>query len=132
MEFTDVKRERWAAALLQHVRNQHFDRLTAWVLASSMTGRPLHEARRAAQAFDALLASGVPISNEGMEILIRTVTGIMYAEEHSNAKLLHQMEWNPPGAAVPIELSLLLMKQASRVSQAGNGPGAGKRSGDKN
>jgi len=76
--------------------------------------RSRHECRRSAQAIDAFLAAGIPLEETGMEILFRTVAGLMLSDEYGDPTLLEEMEWAPPEAIVPRDILRTVMKDARR------------------
>ena len=76
--------------------------------------RAMHEARRTAQAIDALLREGVPLHFEGMEILIRNLTGVVEADKLGESAVLTGMEWQPPQDIVPRSVLRTMLKDAKR------------------
>jgi hypothetical protein len=76
--------------------------------------RSRHECRRSAQAIDALLAAGIPLAETGIEILFRTVAGLVLSDEYGDPTLLEEMEWAPPEAIVPRDILRTVMKDAKR------------------
>jgi hypothetical protein len=126
--FTDYKQERLGPTLLAHVRAQGYATLVRYVEGANVEGRASHEARRMAQVIDASLQEGVPATSLAMEIAMRALTGVVYAAQQGNPALLDQLEWNPPGAALPTELAHKLIKQTNRAAQASkkHSPGANK------
>jgi hypothetical protein len=73
-----------------------------------------HEARRVAQAIDALMSEKVSPAFLGMEILFRTLAGLQLADESADATLLDEMEWAPPEAIVPRDIFRTIVKDARR------------------
>ena len=76
--------------------------------------RAAHEARRSAQAVDALLRQGVPLHYEGMEILVRNMTGVVEADKLNESAVLTGMEWQPPQDVVPRSILRTVLKDAKR------------------
>lgn len=76
--------------------------------------RAAHEARRTAQAIDALLRDGVPLHFEGMEILVRNLTGVVEADKLGESAVLTGMEWQPPQDIVPRSVLRTVLKDAKR------------------
>ena len=76
--------------------------------------RAMHEARRTAQAIDALLREGVPLHFEGMEILVRNLTGVVEADKLGESAVLTGMEWQPPQDIVPRSVLRTVLKDAKR------------------
>jgi hypothetical protein len=99
------------------------DHVRAFDFKNSRSG---HECRRAAQTIDALMDEGTRLSMTGMEILFRTVAGLMVADEYGDPTLLEGLEWAPPEAIVPRDILRTVMQDAKRrrdlVPKAKAGP----------
>ena len=91
---------------LDYVRSVQFSNLRAG-----------HEARRTAQALDALRREGVPLHFEGMEILVRNLCGVVEADKHGDPSLLEGLEWALPQDIVPRSVLRTVMKDAKRRNQ---------------
>jgi len=76
--------------------------------------RSMHEARRTAQAIDALIREGVPLHLEGMEILVRSLAGVVEADKLGEPAVLAGMEWQPPQDIVPRSVLRTVLKDAKR------------------
>lgn len=76
-----------------------------------------HEARRTAQALDALIREGVPLHYEGMEILVRNLAGICEADRLGDPAILEGIEWAPPQAIIPRQMLRTVIKDANRHSK---------------
>ena len=73
--------------------------------------RMAHEARRTAQAIDALRGGDTELC---LEILVRTLSGLQLADEYQDPSLLAEMEWAPPESVVPRDVLRTLIKDAKR------------------
>jgi hypothetical protein len=73
-----------------------------------------HEARRTAQALDALIKEGVPLHFEGMEILVRNLVGVCEADRFGDTCILEGLEWALPQDVVPSAVLRTVMKDAKR------------------
>jgi hypothetical protein len=106
-----------AKAIMANIRATHRT-ASAYVRDADFSNlRAGHEARRTAQAIDALVKDGVSLELEGMEILCRNLAGIVLADQHGNPALLEQMEWQPPQAIVSKSVLRTLMKDAERAKK---------------
>ena len=104
--------------LVAHMRHGGHNTARSYVRSHHVGGRAGHEVRRLSQIIDAATAAGFSLDHEFMEIAVRALCGIVLAEQHGNQALLDQMEWNPPAAAVPAELTHLVIKRANRAKHA--------------
>lgn len=88
-----------------------------WVqrTANFTNSRNRHEARRIAHAIDAFLQEGVPVSSEGMEILLRNLAGLHKSDEFNDATFLEEMEWAPPECIVPDSVMRPIIKAVKRT-----------------
>jgi hypothetical protein len=131
----DFARERLASVLYAHIRDTNHASCVEYVEKAKLDGRPYHEARRLAQAIDAFIGEGVSLHTEGLEILLRALTGVVFSEQEGNKKLLDHVEWNPPGGSLPPKLAEAFIKVEARRAKThkkSSSPGAdGKRSGEK-
>ena len=50
-----------------------------------------------------------------MEILVRTVSGIVKADTEKNPKLLEQWEWQPPESILDRDMEQVLYRNVERV-----------------
>ena len=73
-----------------------------------------HEARRTAQAIDAFVREGVSLHYEGMEILVRTLAGVVEADNYGEPAILTEMEWQPPQEIVPRAMIRTVLKDVKR------------------
>jgi len=72
--------------------------VTSWVKQNDWkSGRNKHECEALARAVDALLAEGVPVKSTGIEILMRRLSGVHLADQHSEWQLADSVAWNPLG-----------------------------------
>lgn len=72
--------------------------VTSWVKQNDWkSGRNKHECEALARAVDALLAEGVPVKSTGVEILMRRLSGVHLADQHSEWQLADSVAWNPLG-----------------------------------
>lgn len=72
--------------------------VTAWVKQNDWkSGRNKHECEALARAVDALLAEGTPVKSTGIEILMRRLSGVHLADQHSEWQLADSVAWNPLG-----------------------------------
>jgi len=72
--------------------------VTAWVKQNEWkSGRNKHECEALARAVDALLAEGTPVKSTGIEILMRRLSGVHLADQHSEWQLADSVAWNPLG-----------------------------------
>ena len=94
--------------------------------------RASHEARRTAQAIDALMREGVPLSYEGMEILVRNMAGVVEADKHNDSAVLEGLEWALPQDIVPRAVLRTVMKDAKRRKQLKPAPRDNKNNKNKN
>jgi len=84
-----------------------------------------------AQVIDAMFAEGVTTESLAMEMALRSLCGVIFATQNGNPELLNQLEWNPPGAAIPKELAHQVIKRATRAAASAakaktKSPGGGK------
>ena len=70
-----------------------------------------------AQAIDAFRAEGVPDSAEGMEVLARTLHGLVMTDKYGDPTLLERFEWEPPEEVVPVSVLRVVMKDAQRQAK---------------
>ena len=127
---TEFREERLAATLLAHIRQQGYATCVRFAAEANLDGRPAHEARRMAQLIDAMLTMGMQTTDLPMEIALRALCGVIFSAVHSNPGLLEQMEWSPPGAAVPKSLAYQVIKRANRAAASAakaRGSGADKK-----
>jgi hypothetical protein len=97
--------------------------------------RAAHEARRTAQAIDSLVADGVPLTLEGMEILVRNMVAVYEADKRNDTGILDSLEWAPPEDVVPRDIMRTVIKDTKRnekfkqkpKKQAAGGDKAGSR-----
>jgi hypothetical protein len=61
-----------------------------------------------------LLAAGIPLAETGIEILFKTIAGLILSDEYGDPTLLEEMEWEPPEAIVPRDVLRTVMKDAKR------------------
>ena len=108
--------DRVAAKILRKIEENGYRTVTAYVRQQPITNdRSRHEARRAAQAIDAFIKEGVSADFLGMEILVRTVSGIVKADTEKNPKLLEQWEWQPPESILDRDMEQVLYRNVERV-----------------
>lgn len=108
---------RLAEVLMANMRANHRSALD-YVRATDFSNlRAAHEARRTAQAIDALLREGVPLSFEGMEILLRNLAGVVEADRLGEPAVLTGMEWQPPQDIVPRSVLRTVLKDAKRIKE---------------
>lgn len=109
-----VADERIAATVLKRLLKNHTSAV-AFVRSNEFkNSRNMHEARRTAQAIDAFLREGVSAKFEGMEILVRALTGLYKSDQHSQPSLLEELEWAPPEDILPREIFRVVAKDAAR------------------
>lgn len=89
-------RTRVAAEMLRNC--VPYGSVTAWVKQNDWkSGRNKHECEALARAVDALLAEGTPVKSTGIEILMRRLSGVHLADQHSEWQLADSVAWNPLG-----------------------------------
>lgn len=72
--------------------------VTSWVKQTDWkSGRNKHECEVLARAVDALLSEGTPVKSTGIEILMRRLSGVHLADQHSEWQLADSVAWNPLG-----------------------------------
>ena len=72
--------------------------VTSWVKQNEWkSGRNKHECEAVARAVDALLSEGTPVQSTGIEILMRRLSGVHLADQHSEWQLADSVAWNPLG-----------------------------------
>lgn len=93
---TGRARTRIAADMLRNC--VPYGSVTAWVKQNDWkSGRNKHECEALARAVDALLAEGTPVKSTGIEILMRRLSGVHLADQHSEWQLADSVAWNPLG-----------------------------------
>ena len=116
----DVKTEdcpgdgRLAEVLMANILANHRSALDYVRSIDFSNQRSAHEARRTAQAVDALLREGVSLQLEGMEILVRNLAGVVEADKLGEPAVLTGMEWQPPQDIVPRSVLRTVLKDAKR------------------
>lgn len=105
---------RLAEVLMSNLRANYNSALDYVRSVDFSNQRAAHEARRTAQAIDALLREGVPLHFEGMEILVRNLTGVVEADKLGESAVLTGMEWQPPQDIVPRSVLRTVLKDAKR------------------
>ena len=101
-----------APLILQRIREGGHHSINAYVRSIEFRNlRAAHEARRTAQAIDALRKGDL---DECLEILVRTLAGLQLVNEHQEPALLEEMEWAPPESVVPRDVLRTLLKDAKR------------------
>lgn len=89
-------RTRIAADMLRNCAP--YGSVTSWVKQTDWkSGRNKHECEALARAIDALLAEGTPAKATGIEILMRRLSGVHLADQHSEWQLADSVAWNPLG-----------------------------------
>jgi hypothetical protein len=108
--------DRVAARILRRIDEMGFRTVSAYVRQQPISNeRSRHEARRAAQAIDAFIKEGVSPDFLGMEILVRTVSGIIKADSDKNSRYLEQWEWQPPESILDRDMEQALYRNVDRV-----------------
>jgi len=89
-------RVRIAAEMLRNCTP--YGSVTSWVKQNEWkSGRNKHECEVLARAVDALLTEGTPARSTGIEILMRRLSGVHLADQHSEWQLADSVAWNPLG-----------------------------------
>ena len=109
--------ERLAPTLTRRMLKNHASALAYVRALTFKRERNFHEARRVAQAIDAFRAEGVPDSAEGMEVLARTLHGLVMTDKYGDPTLLERFEWEPPEEVVPVSVLRVVMKDAQRQAK---------------
>lgn len=93
--------------------------VTAWVKQTDWkSGRNKHECEALARAVDALLAEGTPAKSTGIEILMRRLSGVHLADQHSEWQLADSVAWNPLGnSLLPREEVTRALKEADQLKR---------------
>lgn len=93
--------------------------VTAWVKQTDWkSGRNKHECEAVARAVDALLAEGTSIKSTGIEILMRRLSGVHLADQHSEWQLADSVAWNPLGnSLLPRDEVTRALKQADQLKR---------------
>lgn len=108
---------RIAEEVVSRMRANHRSALDyVWSLNFS-NQRAGHEARRTAQALDALMREGVPLHLEGMEILVRNLAGVCEADKRGDPTVLEGLEWALPQDIVPRSVLRTVLKDAKRRNE---------------
>jgi hypothetical protein len=106
--------DRLAGVLMANIRANYRSALDYVRSIDFSNQRAGHEARRTAQAIDALLREGVPLHFDGMEILVRNLAGVVEADKSADPSVLTGMEWQPPQDIVPRSVLRTVLKDAKR------------------
>jgi hypothetical protein len=93
--------------------------VTAWVKQSDWkSGRNKHECEALARAVDALLAEGTSAKSTGIEILMRRLSGVHLADQHSEWQLADSVAWNPLGnSLLPRDEVTRALKEADQLKR---------------
>lgn len=119
-------RERIAPATWANISSM-YGSASNWVRFTPFNNaRNQHECRRLADAVDHLVRDGVPLVSTGMEILIRALTGVQYADQRKDQRALEEIEWTPPGTILPHAFIQQVQKDGARrlKLEAHSSPGA--------
>lgn len=119
---------RLAPVIMQNLLRAHATALDYVRRAEFKNLRSMHEARRTAQAIDAFGRSGVSLHEEGMEILVRNLAGLVQADRFGDPSLLEELEWAPPEDLLPRAVLRTVLKDSKRRAKYKPGGGAGKKS----
>jgi hypothetical protein len=124
-------RERIAPATWANISSM-YGSASNWVRFTPFNNaRNQHECRRLADALDHLVRDGVPLASTGMEILVRALTGVQYADHRKDQRALEEIEWTPPGTILPHAFIQQVQKDGARrlKLEAHSSPGAKASSG---
>nr|MDZ8103124.1 hypothetical protein [Nostoc sp. DedSLP01] len=93
--------------------------VTSWVKQTDWkSGRNKHECEVLARAVDALLAEGTPVKSTGIEILMRRLSGVHLADQHSEWQLADSVAWNPLGnSLLPRSEVTRALKEADQLKR---------------
>jgi hypothetical protein len=93
--------------------------VTAWVKQTDWkSGRNKHECEALARAVDALLAEGTSAKSTGVEILMRRLSGVHLADQHSEWQLADSVAWNPLGnSLLPRDEVTRALKEADQLKR---------------
>jgi hypothetical protein len=109
---------RLAPKLMKHVYDQDYRSMLDFVRRSDISNqRTYHEARRLAQSIDAFLKEGVTADFLGMEIAMRSLLGLVLADQTGNPALLEHLEWAPPKMPVSKDIYDSLVKTVHRAAK---------------
>ena len=91
----------------------------SWVKQTDWkSGRNKHECEALARAVDALLAEGVTPKSTGVEILMRRLSGVHLADQHSEWQLADSVAWNPLGnSLLPRDEVTRALKEADQLKR---------------
>lgn len=91
----------------------------SWVKQTEWkSGRNKHECEAIARAVDALLAEGVKAKSTGIEILMRRLSGVHLADQHSEWQLADSLAWNPLGnSLLPRDEVTRALKEADQLKR---------------
>lgn len=93
--------------------------VTSWVKQTDWkSGRNKHECEALARAVDALLAEGTSAKSTGVEILMRRLSGVHLADQHSEWQLADSVAWNPLGnSLLPRDEVTRALKEADQLKR---------------
>jgi hypothetical protein len=83
--------------------------------------RSFHEARRIAQAVDALVKDGARLRWTGMEMLLRNLSGICEADRLDEVGILEAFELRPPQQLLPRQVLRTVLKDVARAKKLRSG-----------
>jgi hypothetical protein len=110
-------RTRIASQMLRNCAT--YGSVTAWVKQTEWkSGRNKHECEALAGAVDALLAEGTSAKSTGIEILMRRLSGVHLADQHSEWQLADSVAWNPRGnSMLPRDEVTRALKEADQLKR---------------
>ena len=110
-------RTRIASQMLRNCAT--YGSVTAWVKQTDWkSGRNKHECEALARAVDALLAEGTSAKSTGVEILMRRLSGVHLADQHSEWQLADSVAWNPLGnSLLPRDEVTRALKEADQLKR---------------